>query len=207
MILYHQLPPGASIQESALAEQLKISITPVREALNRLESDGLVERTPWIGTSVRTFTEDEIRVLYDIRITLEEMALQRAAPNIVDEDIDNLRLIQKKMMTAAEKGDILSVDELNEGFHGLILDKAENRWLKHVLTQLQDVLFMLRYPVTKQRGGSQTHQEHIAIIEALSDGTPEEAVSNMEKHVKRVRDDVIEFYSSKTGLHDPMSFE
>lgn len=199
MILYHELPPGTCIQEKMLAKELKVSVTPVREALNRLERDGLVKKTPWVGTVVTTFTNDEIESLYEIRILLETIAFRQAIPNLSAQDLTKLDALQEKMGNFAEgEVNIAEVDKLNKAFHDFFLIKAKNYWLQQTLNSLHDVLFMLRFPVTNVGRGAKAHTEHIMIIKSLKNNEPEKAVHYLKEHLKRVQKDVMDYYRDKS---------
>ena len=86
-IVIGEIPAGSRIVETEYAERMHISRTPLREALRKLEIDGLVEYLPRRGVMVRTFTVDDVEEIYTIRNTLEMLTLPAVVANITDEDV------------------------------------------------------------------------------------------------------------------------
>ncbi len=137
MLLSGELPPGKRLIESRLAESLGVSRTPVREALRRLESDGLVYSVPNAGCVVADFLGNMAEI-YLIRERLESLAAARAAENIGDEAMQRLTLLQKEMReeVASSSPNIDRLVELNRDFHSTIYSSCGSVRLERIIDQL-----------------------------------------------------------------------
>lgn len=121
-IVHGELQPGERIIEEDLAERMEISRGPIREALRQLEQEGLIVSFPYRGAVVaEVSTEEVLRVLLPIRVTLEEFAVDHALANFDDADLDRLEAIVDQMARAAEQGDLARVVELDMEFHRLVM--------------------------------------------------------------------------------------
>ena len=87
-IVSGQIEPGAPLRPDAIARQLEVSTTPVREAMHRLEGDGLAIKVPYQGWFVREYTEQQVRELYELRAALECFSVRLACQRITDEEVD-----------------------------------------------------------------------------------------------------------------------
>src|SRR5438552_4302674 len=123
-ILSGELEPGTELAEVALSEQLGVSRGPVREALGRLASEGLVIVRPRRGAVVRSLSTEEFLELYQVREALEMMAVKLAVPRLTAEDIDGLRGLIEAMARHAERDEVAQVFEANMAFHGGLLEVA-----------------------------------------------------------------------------------
>ena len=97
---------GAQLRPDTIAEQLDISTTPVREALHRMETDGLIVKLPYRGWFVREFSEQEVRELYEMRAALESFSVKLACQRITDEELAWLREHQSLGEAALKTGDM-----------------------------------------------------------------------------------------------------
>src|SRR5713226_177425 len=105
-ILSNRLPPGTELQEVALSQQLGVSRGPIREALGRLASEGLVTVRPRRGALVRSLSKEEFLELYQVREALEVMAVKLAVPRLRAEDFDALEGLIEKMARHAERDEV-----------------------------------------------------------------------------------------------------
>ncbi len=99
-------PPGSWIRESALAEEFKVSNGPVREALQTLVNEGLLEREPWKGVRVVSLSDDEIVEIFQLRLGLQELAAELAARNATAEQVAEARVLLAEMDDVLKRGDI-----------------------------------------------------------------------------------------------------
>jgi DNA-binding GntR family transcriptional regulator len=106
--------------QSELADQLGVSRTPIREALQRLESDGLVKISPHKGASVADLSVSELEDIYSIRIAIESYGARLAAQSITDEDLERLELLVNRMREVFEKGDRWQLLEVNRDFYAAL---------------------------------------------------------------------------------------
>ena len=166
-ILNGQLPPGQQLREASLARSIKVSRTPVREALSRLEHDGLVVRNER-GIVVRERSPDEILDLYQVRILLEQTAASDAAVRRTTADLFALRrLVANRLDEASGAEDVV---RRNRDFHHAIWRASHNNASIDLLERLD--LHLARYPATtlvypgRKESAQKEHEELFAAIEA-----------------------------------------
>jgi DNA-binding GntR family transcriptional regulator len=177
-----ELQPGARLVELHIARELNTSQGPVREALCELEGLELVVTEPYKGSRVREVTPQDIREAYIVRATLEELAGQLAAPHF-QSDVDDLRKVATKILSAARKKDIAAYARHDILFHRSIVEGAENRIL---LRSWNSLAFEVRLQLWLARGNVDllTAQEaHWKIIDALEAGYGNLAGELLRKHI------------------------
>jgi DNA-binding GntR family transcriptional regulator len=133
--------PGDRLREIEVAKRLDLSRTPVREALRKLESDGIVEHRPRLGAVIRTLTPSEVVELYEMRLVLERTAAQMAAKHANDAEIDLLNDINDQI--AALGDDTQQAAALNQDFHHRIYLASRNRFLLASARGLNNALMLL----------------------------------------------------------------
>ncbi|NAS12209.1 GntR family transcriptional regulator [Poritiphilus flavus] len=184
LIVSRQLEPGKKIVQEKLAEQLGISRTPLRTALQMLEAESLVESIPRRGVVVREFSREEIREIYDCRIALEVMAIQLFTENAVDKDIQKLRKLFNPY-TTTENISQKKYQVTDSIFHDTLIRSCGNSFLydlfkKGNLLVCIDMLGLLRPP-------SETLQEHLDIITAIENRNAEQACKLMREHLEKTK--------------------
>lgn len=181
-----KLPPGARLTETEIAARLAISRTPVREAIRRLEADGLVDHQPRTGAVVRRLDYPEIMELYEMRSVLEGTAARLAARAASPVELDELQAINAEMAAAGDDGAALV--RLNRQFHRRVLDAARNRYLLKSMASVETPLLILgpSSMETPERARQALH-EHTVLIQALlaRDGTAAEAA--MRTHMENAQ--------------------
>jgi DNA-binding GntR family transcriptional regulator len=193
------LEPGAQIDEQALAAGLGVSRTPVRAALTRLVYEGLVVTVPYRGTFVRRFTAKEIDDLYEVRTTLEQLAVRRAAQRIDGAQLAALEAAVAACAAAAARGDLVAHTAADAEFHRLIARAADNQILLDTLDTLRLRVRGLR-SVAAANGSqgrpappSAPHAlNRTRIVEAIRRRDGAEAARLMDEHLQPVRRTVIE---------------
>jgi DNA-binding GntR family transcriptional regulator len=126
-ILSGVIPSGARLGEAELAGRLSVSRTPIREALTRLAAEGLVELQPNRGARVATWTAEQLREIFELRLRLEPYAVRQAVPRLGPEQLTDLDGLATAMTRAGRPGrnqDLSVIVELNRRFHGLFIDAA-----------------------------------------------------------------------------------
>src|SRR5712692_3867234 len=136
-ILDGELPPGHRLRSDALVTDLDVSRTPVREALRKLEAEGLVDASR-SGLVVRQLTEEDLTEIFYLREALEGMAARLAAENATRAEIDELRALFADMAAMAARGEAAGLRELTGEFHLLVCRASHNRRLMQSLTGLLD---------------------------------------------------------------------
>ena len=175
------IAPGDRLREAALAEEFGLSRTPVREALRRLESDGLLVHEPHRGMVVRTLDHRAVTELYLIREVLEGTAAALAARHASDAEIDTLH---EMVETQAGVDDGVEAARLNKLFHRALYRGAHNRYLIDMLDGLATSMTLLgRTTLSLPGRAGNAYEEHRAIIEALHAHDPEAAERAARAHI------------------------
>ena len=174
--------PGERIRETELASQLGVSRTPVREALRRLESDGLLSFESWRGVVVAKLDRQQVGELYAMRQVLEGAAAGMAARHISDADIELLELLSEQ--SAQAQNDPQQLARLNRKFHQTIYAAAHNQYLLQTLGQLENALALLSGTTYAVDGRAQTADaEHRAIVDAICGRDAEAAEMAARAHI------------------------
>jgi DNA-binding GntR family transcriptional regulator len=177
------LRPGDRLLETDLAQRFGVSRTPIREAIRRLETDGLVAHKPRVGAMIRVLAQQEIVELYEMRIVLEATAAQMAAKHTSKAEIHTLKTLNAQMMQVAT--DPYKVAMLNRKFHGCILSAARNRFLAQSHNSLSHALVLLgKTTLESSERVKDVVSQHDAIVEALKSGQPETAAKLMRTHME-----------------------
>jgi DNA-binding GntR family transcriptional regulator len=133
--------PGDRVREEDVAHQLKLSRTPVREALRRLENNGIVEHRPRIGAVIRKLSHGEVVELYEMRVVLERSAASMAAQHGSDAEFDALAAMNQAIATQREAPLISAA--INQEFHQTLYLAARNRFLMSSATAINNALLLL----------------------------------------------------------------
>lgn len=186
-IVQGMLPAGRKISERSLAVELGISAQPVREALRRLEQDGMVVTLPRRGTVVAEVGPAQLGELGRIRAALEGVASALAAERIPPEDLAALGAILRRMQAATAAADTEALDEANEEFHALIHRATGNLFLIRSLASLRayDHLGRHRAVGSTPRDLPRALAEHRSILAALRKRDAALAEARMRHHILR----------------------
>ena len=158
--------PGERLTETELAERLGVSRTPVREALRRLESDGLLVFEPWRGVVVAELDRQQVGELYAMREVLEGTAARLAAKHISEAEMGLLESLLAKEAKQLKKPAELA--GTNRQLHHAIYASALNRYLMQTLSTLRNSLALLRGTTFSVPGRARVaHREHKAIVTAI----------------------------------------
>jgi len=186
------LEPGASLNIDALAREMDVSQTPIREALARLEYTGLVARTALKGYRVAAvLTPRELTDLLDVRAILEPENARRAASNVTPAFLAKLAE-SIEHLAAAPKGpsfpEYHAYWAADEHFHDLIARQADNAFLYRAFDTLGGQARFRQYGGLSVTDAAFALDEHQAVLAALESGGPESAFQAMSRHVHNVRD-------------------
>lgn len=176
------LAPGARLLESEIAQRLGISRTPVREAIRRLEAEGLVVHMPRTGAAVRRLDPAEISELYEMRGVLEGAAARLAARTASEVDIAELAAINAEM--GAAFADLRVLYDLNRQFHAALVNAARNRFLARSVEGLRTTLLILG-PSTMEDGSraAEAVAEHDEVLAAVRARDETAAEAAMRRHI------------------------
>jgi DNA-binding GntR family transcriptional regulator len=186
------IPPGAQLDERTLAQDLAVSRTPLREAIATLVEEGLVERRPYRGNFVRTFTARQVNDLYEVRKALEALATRLAVPRLSEGSLANIALILDEAQKALEQDDILGYSLADQRFHDAIAQASENEILIESLSRLKRQIQLVRLSANRDpKVVERTALERPRILAALQARDAQLAAQLMEEHIEGVRRSVI----------------
>jgi DNA-binding GntR family transcriptional regulator len=183
-ILRGELEPGERLMEIQLAEKLGVSRTPIREAIRKLELEGLVVMIPRKGAEVAHITEKDMRDVLEVRSTLEELAIALACKNKTKEALDELKLANKLFEAAVVSRDVVKIVEADVKFHDAIYNMTDNQKLNQIINNLREQMYRYRLEYIKD---ARTHSilvsEHADIIRRLENSDVEGAKAVMKQHI------------------------
>lgn len=189
-IIAGDIPPNVNISESALAEEFGVSRTPVREAFKQLQTEGLVEIRPRVGTFVTTPSRREITELFEMKELLEGAAARLLAQRGRVAELDQLEANLREADAAVARDDRARYAELVEEFHNLLIVGADNTKLEaHYRTLMNQLAYARLVQTSLSRPGRalQSDREHHRVVELIvaKDGDSAERV--MREHVRASR--------------------
>lgn len=180
-IFARELEPGSWIDELRISEALGISRTPLREALKVLAAEGLVTMKVRRGAYVTEVSEKDLRDVYHLLALLESDAARVVALKASADQLHQIELLHRDLEQATADRDRFF--DINEAFHMLILELADNRWRDQMVADLRKVMKLNRHSSLFKEGRiAQSLAEHRAIVQALKDRQPELAAQRMQAH-------------------------
>lgn len=183
-IITGDLQPGERLMETQLAERLGVSRTPIREAIRKLELEGLVIMVPRKGAQVAQFTEKDIQDVLEVRAALEALAAKLACKRMDDRSFLKLQLAIAEYSYAAKNKDLEAMIEKDVEFHDIICNATQNDKLIQLFTNLKEQVNRYRITYLKNIEDSETVEaEHLAILEALKNKDEEVAGDLASKHI------------------------
>ncbi len=185
-ILSGLIVPGATLLQEQLAEQMGVSRTPIRDALDRLASEGLVTRGAGGRVSVSELSFQEIHEKYAVRQVLEGLALRLAFERIGERQLARLQSYLFDMQAAVEQNDWLAITEIGCDFHDTIIASCGNTFLVQSLQILNDSIRRYRRVAANMPGRAvETLREHELVFAALQRGDVEAADELIQAHIAR----------------------
>ena len=195
-ILDRGLRPGDKLSDLRLSHELGVSRTPTREALQRLVSDGIVRAERNRGFFVSSFSANDIAEIYDLRATLETMALRAAVPRLTPDMLRGAQIdldhVEARLNAASSESEKLEAHtaflEVDRGFHRLLVELAGNSRLQNVVEGLWAQIAVFQWT-----GGFRDHwtdaalTRHRAIIAAMLEGDVERATEELRQHIDDVK--------------------
>ncbi|MGW5122728.1 GntR family transcriptional regulator [Streptomyces sp. NPDC004069] len=186
LITTRALQPGRHLVESELAGHLGVSRQPVREALQRLNTEGWVDLRPAQGAFVHEPTEKEADQLLSVRMLLEAEAARLAAANADRDGVAALEELVARGFEAVAADDVETAVALNARFHAKVVELAGNAVLAELAAQVDRRVRWYYTPVARQRG-RQSWIEHRALIEAIGERDEQRATRLMREHTEHTR--------------------
>lgn len=193
MLVEGQIAPGAKLNERELCEQLKLSRTPLREAIKTLAAEGLVELVPNRGAVAVQLSEADVHNTFEVMAVLEAASGQLAAQRVTDAELTEIKALHYEMLAAYTRGDLSAYYPLNAAIHRAINAAARNPVLTSTYNQVNARLQALRF--RSNQDGEKWRRavlEHEAMIRALEDRDPAALAQVLTQHLCNKRDVVIE---------------
>lgn len=190
MAVRFRIRPGARLNEVALARELNASRTPLREALNRLVAERLIDFQPGRGFFCRELDAPTVFALYEMRAILEEAAIRRACERATDADIAALRTNEFSAQRDYSGVTIGEATAADEAFHLAIAGLSANEELERTLAGINDRIRFIRW-VDMNASVARSKSEHDAIMAALAARDADRAAAAMRLHIARRMDQIV----------------
>ncbi len=190
-IITCDLRPGEVLSEAVLSEMLNIGRTPVRQAIDRLMTSGLVDVLPRKGVMVKPITLDEIFDIIEVRLINESHCARRAATQADDSEIARMAANVNAMWSAAESADIDAMMDLDHAFHAIISGASRNAVVAEILGNLHDRstrLWFISLRAVEQH--VRVCEQHAAIVDGIRRRDPDAAEAAIREHIESFRDNL-----------------
>lgn len=199
-ILRGKLQPGERLMEIALANQLGVSRTPVREAIRMLELEGLVVMIPRRGAAVAGISPRNLRNVLEVRKALEEFCVDLACIRMTENQFTRLKIASEAFERALATDDVTAIAQTDEAFHDVIFEATDNEKLILLLNQLREQMYRYRVEHIKSKEMRATLlAEHQAIVAALEKRDQKEARRLIGHHIDKQVDVVTESIKGDKG--------
>lgn len=183
-ILDGSLPAGAALVERRISDEMGVSRAPVREALRKLEEDGLVVTIPYKGSYVTRVTPEAMDEILSLRSVLEVYAVERALPRLKADGLRRLQSVVEQMEDAGERDDPERLDDLHSRFHRMLYERAGNALLLQFWGSMEAQLRL--YARIHQRMYESLREyasAHRELVEALAGGEPDTVRQRVLSHL------------------------
>ncbi|KSU86688.1 GntR family transcriptional regulator [Priestia flexa] len=181
-IITLEFPPDQRLNDKELAEKFSVSRTPVREALKRLEDEGLVESIPGSITKVSSLNPEEAKHAFTVVAVLHALATKLAVAHLTEEDFKALAHHNAALQSAVEKHDIIGAIEADQAFHRVFLEAANNPEILLALERSESKIYRLEVAKFSSEKGFKSVSEHKGIIEVCQSQEPLQAANLVEKN-------------------------
>jgi len=186
MILNFEMQPNFRLTETELASYFKVSRTPIREALQRLETEELITIRPKQGCFVRTMDLDEFTDYYQVRVSLEILSLETACTNMPDDALLKLCDVWEQDLLTDNETKAERIAILDESFHLSLAEGGGNRALVKLLSDINNrIRIVRRLDFTDQDRIRKTYEEHYRILQNLLNRDLQAAKNEMMRHIKK----------------------
>lgn len=189
------LSQGHPVVEERYSELLNISRTPVREAIRRIEAEGLIKTIPRKGSYVRSFEKNEIRELYELSESIDGMAAFLVTQNASDEEKNTLRESCESMQKSFEIEDTKEWLKADSDFHRYLREFSKNKQLIDISTRLNEQIMLIRFftmehAVVDKKKSTRDHEE---VCRAILEGDANKARELMQNHLRRIRETIMKY--------------
>lgn len=197
-ILNESYKCGDKLNELTLAKELKISRTPIREALKQLELEGLVESIPNKGVYVKGFSPRDIDDMFEIRLSLEGLAVSFAIDRMDEVHLAKIKEVFELLEFYTTKGDFDKVNDFNILFHESIYQATQSTYFEQILKDIHYYVSVTsRHSIARPECLESSLAEHRAILEAIIDGDKDEATERIQRHIRKTQMLVRKYYATR----------
>jgi DNA-binding GntR family transcriptional regulator len=202
-ILSGELGPGQRLKMTDLVARYGISPMPIREALQKLQGEGLITIEPHRGAKVRQVDREFVGMVHELRTAIECMLGRKAAANISDKAVAELERLQKEYDRAAEEGNAAKVVSANLKFHALIYSFGNNPLALEILNNQSSLIRGIRTKYGYCDGRTQqVSLEHRQIIQALRAHDADAVESHLRRHCNRAGEEFMQLLQEKNNISD-----
>ncbi len=214
MISSGRIAPQERVSDTRLADLIGVSRTPVREAMSKLERDGVLVKLERGGYQVRSVRETDIRGMYNCRSVLEGLAAREAAEHMAEHDIAELRASMEHAEQLIAADDSAAVIRLNRGFHDAIVACCQNYYLQELVNSLYRLTNFNRHSLAnmerKTEEGREAYRrhmkknvaDHLHILDAIEQRDGAEAENRMRVHLLYTGASMAKLFSDNLSEHD-----
>ena len=189
LILTGKIKPGTRMMEIELAEDMGVSRTPIREAIRKLEKEGLVVIEPRKGAYASEVSVKDMEDILEVRANLEGLAAYLAAERMTDAEKTALDEIKEKFQQAVDEGNMAEMMSNDTKFHHMIVESSRNNHLIHMVEQLQELVLRFRYIYYKDfKRAEDMLPEHKRIFEEIVNGNGANARFEAFNHIDKLMD-------------------
>lgn len=191
-ILTGAIVPGTRMMEVDLAEEMGVSRTPIREAIRKLEKEGLVTIEPRRGAYASQISTDDMVEILEVRQNMEGLAAFFAASRMQPEQMNELKEVSEKYNIAVAEGDMESMIKHDTRFHRIIVESCNNKILVQMIEQLQELVLRFRYIYYDNfKRAENMPEEHQVIMNAIESKDADAARDAADVHIDRLKELII----------------
>ena len=191
-ILTGKIIPGTRLMEIELADNMGVSRTPIREAIRKLEKEGLVVIEPRKGAYASQISNEDMVAILEVRQNMEGLAAYFAASRINSDELETLKESFENYNRAVEEGSTVDMIKYDTRFHRIIVDASHNKILVQMIEQLQELVLRFRYIYYDDfKRSEKMPKEHGDILNAIMKGDGEAARTFADVHIDRLKELVI----------------
>ena len=191
-IITGEFVPGERLMEIALANRLGVSRTPVREAIRKLELEGLVVMIPRKGAEVARITEKDLRDVLEVRSSLEELAAGLATERLDESSREKIQAALDNFREAIQTDDNPKIADCDVEFHDAVFEATQNKRLIQIINNLREQIYRYRLEYVKDTVyHAVLLKEHEELVEAMFAGNKERAKEIMKRHIDNQEETVI----------------
>lgn len=191
--------PGEWLQEAKIAKDLKVSRSPVREALQQLLGDGLVVNIPNKGVFVREMTERDMQDIFEVRMCFETLGIRRSVETLTSQIREELMEIRAELIKSFEAGDKKSYMREDTRLHQLLIELTGNKLIQDVSVRIYTMEHISRtIALYSDERFAMSLEEHLGIIDGLLEGNVDKALVSNERHLRLAQEESIKQVQKST---------